>query len=201
MRLLIATLVWLAHASGALAATAYTLDGSRSWLGFTANQSGGDFDGRFEKFTAQIVFADADLDASSFDVAVEMQSVYTHDDDRDTVLRSAELFHVTKFPQARFVTTGFTRQGPGRYEAAGKLTIRDVTRDIRVPVSFETTREGGEPVAWLKGGVALRRLDYGVGEGDWKDTTWVADEVQVKFELRLRPAATPGKGEEGMKGM
>ncbi len=204
MRLVIATLLWLAHSSSALAATAYTMDPSRSSLGFTANQSGGDFDGRFEKFSAKIVFADADLAGSSFDVEVDLQSVDTGDDDRDTALRSEDLFGVTKFPRSHFVATGFTRKAQGQYEAAGKLTIRDVTREIRVPFSFTTTTEGGKPVAWLKGGVTLNRLDYGVGQGDWKDTTWVENEVKVKFELRLlqdgapskpvdKPAATPEK--------
>ena len=189
MNQLIAALV-LSGAVTTLGATSYTVDASKSTLGFTANQSGGDFDGGFEKFTARIVFADADLAGSRFDVQVDTGSVNTLDDDRDTALRGEDLFHVSKFPNARFVTTGFTRKAPGAYEALGKLTIRDVTRDIRLPFTFTTTQENGHTVAWLKGGVTLNRFDYGVGQGDWKDTTWVANEVKVKFSLRLIPAAT-----------
>lgn len=196
MRLIVAALLCLGAASAALAATAYTMDAGRSMLGFTANQSGGDFDGRFEKFTAKILFADADLAGSRFEVEVDMKSVNTQDDDRDTALRHEDLFSVEKFPQSRFVTTGFTRKAPGQYEAVGKLTIRDVTREIRVPFLFTTAQEGGEPVASLKGEVKLNRLDYGVGQGDWKDTTWVADEVRAKFELRLLPDAAASKPPE-----
>lgn len=188
MKQIIAALILSASAGTVAGATSYTMDASKSSLGFTANQSGGDFDGQFEKFAARIVFADADLAGSSFSVEVETASVNTHDDDRDTALRGEDLFHVDKYPQARFVTTGFVRKAPGTYEALGKLTIRDVTRDIRVPITFSTTTESGQTVAWLKGGVALNRLDYGVGQGDWKDTTWVASEVKVKFALRLLPA-------------
>ena len=190
MKQAIMALVLSSGAATTLGASSYTMDAGKSTLGFTANQSGGDFDGGFEKFTARIVFADADLAGSMFDVEVDTGSVNTQDDDRDTALRGEDLFHVSKFPNARFVTTSFTRKAPGAYEALGKLTIRDVTREIRLPFSFTTTQEGGQTVAWLKGGVTLNRLDYGVGQGDWKDTTWVANEVKVKFSLRLIPATT-----------
>jgi polyisoprenoid-binding protein YceI len=190
VRQLALALLLSAGAGTTLGATSYTMDPAASTLGFIANQSGGDVEGSFEKFTARIAFADADLAGSSFDVEVDTASVNTHEDDRDTALRGEDLFHVTKYPKARFVTTAFKRTAPGTYEALGKLTIRDVTRDIRLPFTLTMAQENGQTVAWLKGGVSLKRLDYGVGQGDWKDTTWVADEVRVKFALRLLPAET-----------
>jgi polyisoprenoid-binding protein YceI len=176
-----------APAKPAAGARAYAVDSAKSWLGFTAKQSGGDVDGKFEKFTAQINFADADLTGSHFDVEVQTQSIDTGDDDRDTALRDKDLFYVSKFPTAHFVTSAFTRKAAGQYEATGKLTIRDVTREIQLPFTFQSAQEAGKPVAWLKGAVTLNRLDYGVGQGEWKDTSTVANEVRVKFELRLLP--------------
>ncbi len=196
MKQLIAALILSSGAVTTLGATAYTVDMDKSSLGFTAKQSGGDVDGRFEKFDAQIVFADADLDGSSFKVEVDTGSVNTEDDDRDTLLRGEDLFDTSKYPKARFVTTGFTRKSPGNYEAQGKLTVRDVTRDIRLPFTFATAQEGGQTVGWLKGGVTLKRLNFGVGQGDWKDTSEVANEVQVKFSLRLLPATVTGNAGE-----
>lgn len=188
MRLLAAAIL-LAHATLGMAATPYAVDAGHSHVGFTAIQSGGDVDGQFERFSATIVFADADLAGSRFDVEVDLGSVNTQDDERDAALTGEDLFNVEKHPKAHFVTTRFTRKAAGQYEAAGKLTIRDVTRDIVLPFSFTTLKEGGKPVAALKGGVTLKRLDYGVGQGDWKDTTWVENEVRVKFDLRLTPCA------------
>ena len=173
------------------AATTYAVDNGHSHLGFIANQSGGDFEGQFDRFTAQIAFAENDLAGSHFDVQVDTASVSTGDDERDSALRSSDLFDVEHYPRAHFVSTRFTRKAAGQYEAAGKLTIRDVTRDVVVPFSFASGNEGGKPVATLKGGVTLNRLDYGVGQGDWQDTTMVANEVRVKFDLRLTPAAAP----------
>lgn len=179
------TLPLLAVSIAALAATVYTMDNARSRLGFTATQSGGNFDGRFRNFKADIVFSDRDLANSRFDVTIDMKSVDTGDDQRDEALRDEDLFAAKKFPTARFTAATFTRKASGQYEAVGKLTIRDVTRDIRLPFTFESKNNE----SWLKGGVTLKRLDYGVGQGDWKDTSEVANEVKVTFALRLLPAA------------
>ena len=174
-------------ASPAAGPGSYAVDPAKSWLGFTARQSGGDVDGRFEKFTARITFSDANLASSHFDVEVTTQSVNTQDDNRDSVLRDNDLFNVTKFPTAHFVTSAFARKAAGQYEATGQLTIRDVTREIHLPFTFQNVQEGGNTVAWLKGGLTVNRLDYGVGQGDWKDTSEVENPVRIKFELRLLP--------------
>lgn len=181
-------LLALLVASVASAATTYTTDASKSTLGFTTMQSGADIDGSFATFRASIVFSDADLAGSRFDVEVDTKSVDTKDDDRDTALRSEDLFNVDKFPKAHFVADSFTRRKAGKYEAVGKLTVRDVTREIHLPFTFKTVSEGGKQVAWLKGEVPLKRLDFGVGRGEWQDTSVVANEVTVKFALRLIPA-------------
>jgi polyisoprenoid-binding protein YceI len=176
-----------APATPAGGAASYTVDPAKSWLGFTARQSGGDVDGRFDKFTAAISFSDANLAASRFDVQIATASLNTQDDNRDSVMRDKDLFDTGRFPTAHFVTSAFTRKAAGQYEATGKLTIRDVTREIHLPFTFQTTQEGGKPVGWLKGGVSVNRLDYGVGQGDWKDTSVAENPVRVKFELRLLP--------------
>jgi polyisoprenoid-binding protein YceI len=41
----------------------------------------------------------------------------------------------------------------------------------------------------MKGTANLHRLDFGLGQGDWASTEWVGDEVEVRFELKLRPVA------------
>ena len=127
------------------------MDPAKSWLGFTAKQSGGDVDARFDKFSAQIAFADANLATSHFDVQVTTQSVNSQDNDRDTVLRDKDLFDSAKYPTAHFVTSAFTRKAAGQYEATGKLTIRDVTHEIRLPFTFQVAQEGGKPVGIVEG--------------------------------------------------
>jgi polyisoprenoid-binding protein YceI len=165
----------------------YTLDPTRSLLRFTFMQAGASNTGRFNKFTADVVFSNDNLAASKIDVTVDINSLDTGDMERDDTLRSPDLFDVKKYPQARFVATRFTSTGAGRYDALGKLTIRNVTKDLKLPITFQTKTEQGQNIGYLTGRVTIRRLDFGVGQGEWKATDQVPDDVQVSFSLRLVP--------------
>jgi polyisoprenoid-binding protein YceI len=178
------TYVFLALCFGglALAATQWTLQPKESKLTFVGTQAGAQFEGVFEKFTADIKFDAQDLAGSRFEVKIDTASVNTRDSERDEIIKSDELFAVKQFATARYVAEKFTARGPGKYSAAGKLTLRNVTRDVPIEFTFEN-KDGS---AWLKGSAALKRLDFGVGQGDWKDTSTVANEVQVRFVLLLK---------------
>jgi polyisoprenoid-binding protein YceI len=114
-------------------------------------------------------------------------SLDTGDKDRDDTLRSADLFAVAKFPQAHFSAAQILKTVAG-FEAQGKLTIRGVTRDQRVPFTFRTATEQGAAVGYMSGKVTIRRLDFGVGQGEWQATDQVGNEVTVSFALRLSAA-------------
>src|SRR5919109_1433149 len=94
----------------------------------------------------------------------------------------------SRSPSRSAPSTPATRSATG-YEATGKLTIRDVTRDMRVPFSFRTATENGAAVGYMTGKTTVRRLDFGVGQGEWKATDQLGNEVGVSFALRLTAAA------------
>lgn len=178
----------LAMAAAAPPPVHYTLDPARSLLRFSFVQAGANNSGRFGKFTTDVLFSGDNLAASKIDVTVDITSLDTGDKERDDTLKGADLFDVKKFPQARFVANKITQSGQGRYDAQGKLTLRNVTRDIKLPITFQNKIEGGKNMGYLTGRATLKRLDFGVGQGDWKSTEWVNDEVNVTFSLRLMPA-------------
>ena len=177
----------LALAAAPSAPVHYTLDPARSMLRFSFEQAGATNNGRFGKFTTDVLFAADNLGASKINVTVDVASLDTGDQERDDALKGADLFDVQKFPQAKFVASKITQAAQGRYEAVGKLTIRNVTRDIRVPMTFQTKLEGGKTIGYMQGRAALKRLEFGVGQGDLKSTEWVKDDVSVTFSLRLEP--------------
>ena len=179
-----ALLISSAGAADAPAAAHYVLDPAKSSLEFTFLQAGAQNKGRFKSFQVSMDFNSASLEASHLEVTVEIKSLDTGDQERDDTLRSADLFSVSKFPQAHFAAAQISRTAAG-YEAAGKLTIRGVTRDARVPFSFRTATENGAQVGYLSGKTSVRRLDYSVGQGDWQATDQVGNEVGVSFALRL----------------
>jgi len=190
---LIATLMTLtAIATDAVAADAapvarYASDPAKSTLEFQFMQAGAQNKGKFTKLPTTLDFSPDNLAAGKLDVTVEVGSLDTGDKERDDTLRGTDLFAVTKFPQARFTSTQITRTATG-YDAVGKLTIRGVARDTHVPFSFRTVDEQGKPVGYLTGKTTIKRLDFGVGQGDWKSTEWVGADVTVSYSLRLVPA-------------
>ena len=75
--------------------------------------------------------------------------------------------------------------GAGKFEVAGKLTIKGSTKDVVVPVAL--AQAGGTTTA--TGAFAIKRLEFKIGEGEWADTSMVANDVQVKFKLAVTGVA------------
>jgi polyisoprenoid-binding protein YceI len=111
-----------------------------------------------------------------------MNSVDSGDKDRDGTMRGADIFDVAHFPTAHYVTRSVTRTATG-FSAVGALTLRGVTKDVPIEFKFAPGAAG----AGLSGTAELKRLDFGVGRGDWKSTEWVADAVKIVFSLNLKP--------------
>jgi polyisoprenoid-binding protein YceI len=176
--------------AGALVRTAdaasFVSDPAASRLEFVGVQAGAEFKGSFHKFSATVDFSPDALATSSFDVQIDLNSVDTLDKDRDKTLRGPDIFDVAHFPAAHYVTKSFTKTASG-YTAIGSLTLHGVTKDV--PIAFQFASTAG--LAKLEGTATLKRLDFGVGQGDWKSTEWIADAVQVSFSLVLKPGAHP----------
>jgi polyisoprenoid-binding protein YceI len=177
-----------APAAPAAAASHYTLDPAKSSLEFAFLQAGAKNTGRFPRFAVTLDCPGADPAGGRLEVTVEVAALDTGDKDRDDTLKSDDLFAVKKFPQAHFLATRIVKTAGG-YEAEGPLTIRGVTRDTKVPFTFREATEGGAAVGYMTGKTLVRRLDFGVGQGDWKATDQAGDEVTVSFALRLTRAA------------
>ena len=177
-----------AMAPAQAAAPHYSLDQSKSTLEFKFTQAGAQNKGHFGRFAVSLDFSRQELATAHLEVQMDTASVDTGDKDRDDTLKSAEMFSVQKFPQAHFSATQVVKTATG-FEAQGKLTIRDVTRDTRLPFTFRTATEQGASVGYMAGKVTIKRLDFGVGQGEWKDTDQVGNDVVVSFSLRLTSAA------------
>jgi polyisoprenoid-binding protein YceI len=173
-----------APAAPPAAASHYTLDAAKSSLEFTFLQAGAKNTGRFPRFTVTLDFPGVDPAGGRLEVTVDVAALDTGDNDRDDTLRSDDLFAVKKFPQATFSASHIVKTVNG-YEAVGPLTIRGVARETHVPFTFREATEGGAAVGYMAGKTVVRRLDFGVGQGDWKATDQAGNEVTVAFNLRL----------------
>ncbi len=156
-------------------------DGAAGKLEFQATQAGAKFTGAFRVFHVKFDFDPAKPAAGSLDVTVETGSIDTQDGERDEILKGPDFFWADKYPAAGFHATRFERAGDG-WRATGEVTIRGVKKVV--PVSFTLAPAN----ASMKGTARLKRLDFGLGQGDWSSTEWVGDDVDVRFELKLAPA-------------
>ena len=186
-------LVLLLLAGPAAAQTpAWTVEPA-SQVGFVATQGGSPVEGAFERFQAEIAFSPDDLEASKVVVVIEIASVESGSKDRDDTIRAAGLFDAATWPTARFEATRFLHREGNDYEAQGQLTMRDVTRDVVLPFTLEIAphpEKTGHLRARARGELTVKRLDYGVGQGLWQDTSVVADEVTIVIDLKAeRPAS------------
>ena len=157
------------------------LDAARSEMAFVSKQMGVPVEGHFRKFDAQIAFDPKKPEAGKVSFTIDMGSASFGAPEVDAELPKPVWFNVPKFPQATFQSSAIKALGAGKFEVTGKLAIKGSTRDVVVPVAL--TQAGGATTA--TGAFALKRLEFRIGEGDWADTSMVANDVQVKFKLTL----------------
>ena len=100
------------------------------------------------------------------------------------MLVGPDFFNTGDQPEARYQASRFSALGVNRYRAEGTLTLNGKSR----PVPLDFTWTAGTP-AVLEGRATLKRLDFGIGEGDWADTDLLPNEVEVITRLELQPRA------------
>lgn len=176
----LATLLFALALPCVAAATDYTVRPELSQLGFSGTYQGAAFSGNFGQWTATISYDPANLGSSKFDVTVTLASAKTGDHDQESALPGADFFNVAKSPTAHFVTTGFHQNGT-QVIADGQLTLRGVTKPLSLTVSFRS--QGSSAVMDVAG--TLKRLDFGVGSGDYADTSVIGADVKVIAHLQL----------------
>jgi polyisoprenoid-binding protein YceI len=165
-----------------IAAGRYLQAGASGGLEFVFTQLGAASVGRFREFTTRLQFDEGNLASGSLEVTVKIASLDTSDGERDAALAGAELFDTQKHPTATYVASSLARTKDGGLEAVGKLTLRGVTRDLRLP--FRLEKKDATRIL-LTGKSRIRRLDFGVGQGEWRSTESVADEVEIRYAVDL----------------
>jgi len=153
---------------------------SASSLGFHTAWSQGPVDGRFEKWKAAIRFGPEALDNSSVDVTIDMASAKTGVDDTESALPGTDWFSVAAHPTATFRATRFSHLGGNRYEASGTLSLRGVSRPLKLAFTLSIAGD----VATMTGTTTIDRTVFGVGQGEWTATTDLPAAVTVKVAIK-----------------
>ena len=158
-----------------------------SEIAFVTRQMGVPVEGRFGKFSAQIALDPKKPETGSVAFTIDTGSARFGAAETDAEVGKPEWLAVGKFPQASFRSSGIKAAGAGKFEVAGKLSIKGQVRDIVVPVQVVQAGAGST----ASGSFTIKRLEFKVGEGDWSDTSMVANDVQVRFKLALTGLGAP----------
>jgi polyisoprenoid-binding protein YceI len=158
-----------------------TLSAAGSEIAFTTKQMGVPVEGKFGKFNAQITLDPKKPETGSVAFSIDTGSARFGSAELDAEVPKPTWLNVPKFPQASFQSSAIKAAGPGRFEVTGKLSIKGQVRDITVPVQL--SQAGASSTA--SGAFTIKRLEFKVGEGEWADTSMLANDVQVRFKLVL----------------
>ncbi|MFC0170691.1 YceI family protein [Pseudoduganella danionis] len=172
-------LVTLLGITLAASAAALKTDPAKSTVTATFKQMNVPVDAKFKQFSAAIDYDAAKPDAAKASVEINIASFDLGDPEYNKEVTKKEWFNAAQFPKATFVSSAIKSAGAGKLNVTGKLTIKGKTADVTFPLTVKA--EGGKQV--FEGALPIKRLTYNIGEGEWKDTSMVADEVIIKFHV------------------
>ncbi|WP_317204846.1 YceI family protein [Janthinobacterium sp.] len=180
-RVLLASLLGLSLAAGA--ATLLKTDTAKSSVSAVFKQMNVPVEAKFKKYNIVIDYNAAAPDASKATVDIDTASLDVGDAEMNKEVAKKEWFNSAQFPKATFVSSAIKAAGAGKLNVTGKLSIKGKTADVSFPLTVKT--EAGKQV--FEGALPIKRLAFNIGEGEWKDTGMVADEVTIKFHVTAAP--------------
>lgn len=152
-----------------------------STLSFSGKYQGDAFNGKFPGFATVLSFDPARLDLARLTVVIPLAGATAGNPDYDSELRGASFFNIQKFPQARFSAAKFRSLGGSQYAADGTLSLRGVSKPVTLDFTWTA---GAKPV--LAGTAVVKRLDFGVGGGDWADTKVIPNDIKITTRVVFR---------------
>ena len=170
----------------ALGAT-YSIDKAHSTVGFKIRHLVGQVRGVFADFEGAFDFDEKNPSKSKGSVTIQTASINTQESKRDEHLKSVDFFDASKFPVMKFESAKVSKKGKDELELAGNLTIRDVTKPVKLNVlmggiakdPWGNTRSGFSATA------KINRKDFGIV---WNKTLdagglLIGDEVFITIEI------------------
>lgn len=161
-------------------AAEWRLDAGHSKIAFTAESRFFGGDGLFRKFDVKADVDEKALEKSSVAITVDVTSIDTNNERRDKHLKSADFFDVEKHPTANIQIKDIRKISERDYEANADITIRGVTKPVKLPVKVVLFEEGR---LRLRGTVELNRKDFGVSYSSRMNP--IQDMVEIRYEIGL----------------
>jgi polyisoprenoid-binding protein YceI len=172
-------------------APVWEIDKNHSSVTFAVRHYFSDVVGSFDEFSGTLHFHPEDLGSSKVEFTIDVASVNTKNERRDGHLQSADFFEVEKFPTMKFTSKSIAKSGE-HYVVTGDMTIRDVTKEMEIPIEFlgemAHPRQEGSYIGGFSAEFTIDRNEFGVGSGNFMATTTIGGEVTVKLNIEASRA-------------
>ncbi|NYS61286.1 YceI family protein [Vreelandella salicampi] len=120
--------------------------------------------GSFEDFSGEFYYDPENLQDSSLEMEVQVDSLNSNHAERDRHILSDDFLNAGEYPTASFTSTGFDPTGDNEGVVTGDLTLHGETQEIEMPV--ELIGEGEDPWgnyrAGFEGSTMLTLSDFGI---------------------------------------
>lgn len=147
------------------AQTEWAFDKSHSNVSFSVTHMLiSEIEGDFRSFEGKIITEDDSFENAEISLTVDLNSIDTDNEKRDNHLKGDDFFNAEKYPKMTFTSKKFNKVNDKNYELWGDLTIRDITKEVKLDVVMNgiITDPWGNTRAGFKLSGELNRFDYGL---------------------------------------
>lgn len=150
-----------------------------SHVRFTATQQGNSFTGEFANYDVLINFKEDAVENASVVAEIDVTSIESGDEERDSTLIGTDWFNVKSTPKAVFRSDDFIKTGESSYEARGTLAMKETSQPLNLPFTLDITGSKAE----MNGKITLDRTLWNVGSGSWSTDEWVSTNVTIDVKI------------------
>ena len=167
--------------SSSYAAEYSSIDTAKSKITFTSKLMGSKIAGNFGKFSGKVLFNPDEPEKAKANIVIDIASFNAGGDELQEEAKGKDWFSAKLFPMASYVTESIKTTGPNSLDVRGTLTIKGKAIPLLIAVKYQP--QGKQML--FDANFQVLRLDFGLGAGNWADTSAVANEVPVNVHLVL----------------
>jgi polyisoprenoid-binding protein YceI len=159
------------------------LDTKKSSVTITAKQMNIPVEAKFNQVSGSVNYHPKTPEATQAKVDIDIASFDLGDPNYNKEVLKKDWFNAAQFPKASFISSAVKMGVNGAMNMSGKLTIKGKTVDVAFPVKIKQQ----ESSTVFDGSLPIHRLAFHIGQGEWEDTSIVADEVTIQFHIVVTP--------------
>lgn len=169
----------------------WQIDYAHSHIGFSArHMMVSRVRGEFDSFSGEIKLDEEQPENTEVFIQIDADSINTRQDDRDGHLRSPDFLDAENYPHITFRSKRVDVTGEDSAKLVGDLTIRDVTREVTLDVTYQGQAKspfGNAVAAGFQAETTINRTDWGLTWNAMIETggVLVGEEIQITIELEL----------------